>query len=330
MNPKTVSICIVSHDSAADLPGCFEAITGLVSPPDKVIVVDCASSDESLRVAREWQQSLPSLSVVALSDNVGFAGGMNAAIEEAGTDLVLSLNPDARPDPDFLSSLLAAFDQPAPSRIAAVTGRLRRSGEDATTLDACGMYLTLTWRHLDRGSGEADRGQHSKAARVFGATGAATLFSAEALRDAAVDGEIFLGEFHSYREDAELAFRLRERGWEIVYEPRATAQHARTNLPERRRTVSSAINYHSLKNRYLLRAYHQTWSNFLLTLIPTLARDLAAFVYVLAVERTSLRSYGWLWSRRRQIRQRRKAIQARVKIPSGELNRWFFTRQIIL
>ena len=46
--------------------------------------------------------------------------------------------------------------------------------------------------------------------------------------------------------------------------------------------MPAAVNLHSLKNRYLLRIYHQTAGNLLRTFFPTLARDLAALGWVAA------------------------------------------------
>ncbi|MFL6289479.1 MAG: glycosyltransferase, partial [Thermoanaerobaculia bacterium] len=199
----------------------------------------------------------------------------------------------------------------------AVTGRLVRPDG---RLDACGMRLTSNWRHLDRGSGEPDRGQFSRPERVFGATGAASLFRREALDDVAVEGEVFDPRFHSFREDAELCFRLRERGWEVLYEPAAHCEHRRFNLPERRSGMPASVNCHSLKNRYLLRLYHQTAGNLVRTLVPTLARDLGALAYVLLRERSSLAAYSWLWRNRADLLRRRRIIQGRKTV---DVDRWF-------
>jgi GT2 family glycosyltransferase len=158
---------------------------------------------------------------------------------------------------------------------------------------------------------------------VFGATGAAALFNREALLDVAVDGEIFDSRFHTYREDAELCFRLRERGWEILYEPAAVAEHRRFNLPERRSAMPEAANYNSLKNRYLLRLYHQTGENFLRTFFPALGRDLVALAYVLLREHSSLPAYAWLWRHRREILRWRRIIQGRRTVPPAAVDRWF-------
>lgn len=322
-----VAVCIVTHNSAADLPGCLEAVVALEHRPLEIVVVDCASADGSAEVARRHAPPGLPFQAIALGENRGFTGGMNAALAASGSPWVLTLNADARPAPDYVSRLLARVAAHPEWRVGGVTGRLVRParGDSPPLLDACGMRLTRTWRHLDRGSGEEDRGQLARAERVFGATGAASLFRREALDDTAVDGEVFDTRFHSFREDAELCFRLRERGWEILYEPSAVAEHRRFNLPERRSGMPAVVNYHSLKNRYLLRLYHQTGGNFLRTLPPTLVRDLMALAWVLLRERTSLPAYTWLWAHRGEILRRRRLLQARRTTPSAALDRWFFS-----
>lgn len=321
-----VAICVVSHDSAADLSGCLSAIIKLTHRPLEVTVVDCASTDESPRIARQAAVGTIPMRVINLQENLGFAGGMNRAIRATNSPFVLLLNPDSRPEPEYLSQLLRRLHRHPDLRVGAVTGRLERlSGADhgSRLLDACGVRLTFTWRHLDRGSGQREVGQWMQAERVFGATGAATLYARAALDDVAFGDAIFAPEFHLYREDAELCFRLRERGWEVLYEPTARCEHRRRNLPSRRSTMPPEINYHSLKNRYLLRAYHQDGLNFLLTLLPTAWRDLLALVYVLIREPSSLPAYGWLWKNRRQIMERRRWLMHRRTCSSWEINRWF-------
>ncbi|HSS51083.1 MAG TPA: glycosyltransferase [Thermoanaerobaculia bacterium] len=319
-----VAVCIVTHNSAADLPGCLESLAALEHRPLEIVIVDCASQDASAEVARAHALRALPCQVVELGENLGFTGGMNTALARTRAPFVLTLNADARPTPDFITRLLERAAQPG-LRVGAVTGRLVRppcKGEPRR-LDACGMRLTKAWRHFDRGSGETDHGQFGQPERVFGATGAASLFLRRALDDVALDGEIFDSRFHSFREDAELCFRLRERGWEVLYEPAAVAEHRRFNLPERRSAMPALVNYHSLKNRYLLRIYHQTPGNFFSTFVPTLARDLAALGWVLLRERSSLPVYGWLWRHRRELRAHRRTIQERRTVAARDVDRWF-------
>lgn len=331
------AIAVVTHDDGADLDRCLASVAALETRPLALALVDCGSADDSVERARAFAAAAPEgvdVQVLPLGENRGFAGGMNAAFAALGAaPWILTLNPDARPAPDFVERLIAAAgraEEETGLRVGAVTGRLVRPTEEGSgeprRLDACGMYLTTAWRHFDRASGEVDRGQLGRPELVFGGTGAATLFRREALRDVALDPdgrEVFDEWFHTFREDAELAFRLRERGWEVLYEPSALCEHRRFNLPERRSAMPAMVNYHSLKNRYLLRAYHQTWGNALRTAPRTLGRDLAALVYVLLRERTSLPAYGWLWKHRREILKRRREIQGRRTVPSREIDRWF-------
>ena len=331
MPEPTVAILIVTYDSAGDLPGCLEAVAAQEHRPLELVIVDCNSQDESVEVARSEaarlasEQSRVAVTVEPLGKNLGFSGGMNAALRLCEAPYVLALNADARPEPSFIGCLLERLE--ADERAAAATGRLVRmpDAEGHRRLDACGMYLSRAWRHFDRGSGEVDHGQLMTSELVFGATGAATLYRRRALEDVAFDGaEVFDECFHSYREDAELCFRFQERGWRVVYEPAARADHRRRVVPQNRRSLPAAINYHSLKNRYLLRAYHQTADNLLRTLVPTLVRDLAALAYVLLFERSSFSAYAWLWRHRRAIALRRRFIQARRTEPTTTVDQWFW------
>jgi len=325
-----LAICTVTWNDAVDLPHFFDALATLQGPAFRLIVVDNASSDgtvESLR-GHAGTAGFP-VEVIALDGNTGFAGGLNRAIESVfATDpqpeWVLSLNADAWPAPDYAERLIESARRftIAERPVGAVAGRLLRADAEGT-IDACGMALTRSWRHVDRGSDQADHGQYAVTERVFGGTGAATLFLSAALQDAAVDGRVLDDDFHSYREDAELCFRLQERGWQVLYEPRARAVHRRVNLARRRREMSPEVNFHSLKNRYLLQYYHRTLADLPRTFLATAIRELGIVAYVLLRERSSLAAFGWLWRHRRRLRERRRLIRSRRLVSARATARWF-------
>jgi GT2 family glycosyltransferase len=321
---QRVAVCIVTYNSATDLETCLTALAATSYQPLELVVVDCGSADDSLRQAEALCAGMPFPSqILPLGENRGFAGGMNAAFAATDAPLLLCLNADACVEPDFVRRLVAGLEQQP--RAGAVTGRLvRPPTAEGRFLDACGMVLTRSWRHLDRGSGERDSGQYSEPQWVFGGTGAALLLRRAALDDVRLEnGDVLDTLFHSYREDAELAFRLQARGWGCLYQPDAVAEHRRHVVPGNRRQVAAEINYHSLKNRYLLRLYHQSAANALRTLLPTLWRDLQAFGYVLLRERSSLPAYAWLWRHHRQLLARRAYLAARRTAPAEATERFF-------
>src|SRR5207253_10520458 len=95
--------------------------------------------------------------------------------------------------------------------------------------------------------------EFERAGEIFGPSGAAAMYRRKALEDAAIAGQYFDEDFFAYREDADLAWRCRLLGWTSIYVPGALAQHRRRVTPERRAELPKDINYHSVKNRFLLR-----------------------------------------------------------------------------
>ncbi|MDX1997705.1 MAG: glycosyltransferase family 2 protein [Thermoanaerobaculia bacterium] len=325
MTPRA-AILIATYNAERDVADCLAAVAALSTRPLEVVWIDGGSTDRTAERVRAEAHRLAAAGIpfelVAEPENIGYAAAMNVGIRRTTAPWVLALNADARLAPDYVDRLLGRVEAHG-DRAGAATGRLLRfaTAGERDRLDACGMYLVRAWRHFDRGSDEPDHGQFQTPARVFGATGAASLFGRRALEDVAVGpGHYFDELFHSYREDAELAFRLQERGWDVLYEPAAQARHRRFNLPQRRSAMSDLVNFHTLKNRYLLRAYHQTAGNFWRTLPWTLPRDVLAFGYVLLRERSSLPAYAWLLRNRRDILLRRKKIQS---ARTHSLEPWF-------
>jgi len=332
-----VSVLVVTHNEADDLLACLTAVRAQDHRPLSLVVVDCASHDASVAIARAAELGDVPKMVIEAGANLGFAGGMNLGLRHTDAPYVLTLNADVRLERHYIARLLEHLRDPA-RRIAAATGRLLRFAEPGAgdRIDACGMRLTRSWRHLDRGADDQDHGQYARSERVFGATGAAALFARAALDDVRFppqlapgypEGAVFDPDFFAFREDAELCFRLQSRGWHVIYEPSAHARHRRLNLPKRRRAMPARINLHGVKNRFLLRAYHQTLANALRHALPTLTRDLLVLGYVLIRERSSLDAFAWLWCHRRTILARRRHIRRR-RTTGVEV--WFRTQALPL
>lgn len=87
----SLSIIIVSWNVADLLAACLRSIAATCSPEAEVIVVDSASSDDTLaRVRAEF----PSVRLLAQPANVGFTRGTNIGLAAAQGEYLLLLNPD--------------------------------------------------------------------------------------------------------------------------------------------------------------------------------------------------------------------------------------------
>lgn len=311
MATLSVSIIVVSRDSAADLPLSLASSAAQRGVAVEIVVVDNASSDASREVARGFA---PAARLISLPDNAGFAAAMNAGIAQTSGRYVLALNPDCRLAPDFAATLARRLN--ARPDVGSASGRIYRAeGPDLAPtprLDSTGIVFTASGRHFDRGSEEAAEGRYLVEEEIAGVTAAAGFYRREALESAKISTGYFDSDFFLYREDADLAWRLSRLGWKCLYVPNAVAWHRRRNLPERRRGMPAAANLHSVKNRFLLRINNQSRGEFFRTLVPTLARDLVVLGVCLTVERSSLPAFSWLWKNRRRLWAKRREIQKKV------------------
>ncbi len=260
----------MSKDDAADLPLSLGSAVSQRGVAVETWLIDNASTDGSQDVPERFGGAVR---LLALPENVGFAGAMNAGIEASGGRYVLALNPDCRLAPDFAATLAQRLDAPDAARVGSASGRILRAhgpelGE-TDRLDSSGIVFTASGRHFDRGAGEPAEGRYLVEEDVAGTSGAAGFYRRAALADARISTGYFDSDFFLYREDADLALRLSALGWRCLYVPSAVAWHRRRSLPERRRSMSALANMHSVKNRFLLRINNQTPGQFVRTLVPT-------------------------------------------------------------
>src|SRR5271157_5217180 len=297
-----VSVAIVTWNSARYLEECFASLERQDYRELEVIIVDNASN------------------------NVGVAAGQNQAIRASAGEWVLCLNPDVVLSPDFVSQVVAA-GQTHPDA-GAICGKLLRWNPAAeqhktNVIDSTGIYFTRNMRHLDRGAEERDTGQYDRAQYVFGASGAAAMFRRGFIETVLVEGEFFDEEFFAFREDADLAWRAQVMGWKCLYTPAAVAWHVRRVTPERRQDLPLVINWHSLKNRFLMRGKNASgwlcWRLF----FPVAWRDLVTFGYALVRDWRLLSALVYPLRAAGSSRRKRAIIQARRRVSDRDLLWWF-------
>lgn len=241
--PDTVAV-IVSYNVAPLLHECLASIAEAAEAGGitvHVVVIDNASSDHSVEVARTNRNT----TVVANTRNVGFGLACNQGIAIAraiGSEHILFLNPDARLAPDALAALRNALETSPRHAIAGPDlrfpdGRPQPSRRRFPNLATLLVESTpLQWRGggIDGSPGwpliepVIRRYQCADLADVPGTvdwiSGACLLIRVTAL--AAVGG--FDPAFFLYFEETDLAHRLRKSGWTCTYTPEARVFHHRS------------------------------------------------------------------------------------------------------
>ena len=307
-----VAVNIVTFNSDQDIAACLKSVRLQTFRDFQTHILDNASSDDTLKVIEPFEIDYLTRSPV----NIGFCKAHNQLARRFPSDYVLFLNPDSALRPRFIGELVQALDDRPDA--ASASGKLIRM--DGKTIDSTGIIMLREQRHLDRGSGQPDTGQFEKAEEIFGPSGAAAMYRRKALDDAAIQGQYFDEDFFAYREDADLAWRCRLLGWTSIYVPAAVAEHRRRVTPERRGQLPPAINYHSVKNRFLLRINNLTGNLYRRDFWPITKRDAAVIGYVLLREWSSIPAFFYVTRNLPRLLRKRRVIQSRRRADPAE---WF-------
>ena len=194
----SLSVVIVAWNSAADLSRTLPALASELGPDDEVIVVDNDSADDPGGVAARW---LPRLRVVSMNRNAGYAEAANRGAAEAQGELLVLLNPDARPEPGFREGICRPLSDG--SRWAAWMALVVCDLDGRRSVNSAGNPLHFTgfsWA----GDHGADPGDVGGARTVATLSGACLAIPLETWKR--VGG--FAGRFFLYHEDTDLSVRL--------------------------------------------------------------------------------------------------------------------------
>ncbi|MBF4578839.1 glycosyltransferase family 2 protein [Frigoribacterium sp. VKM Ac-2530] len=256
----------------------------------RVTVVDNGSGDDSVDLIA---RGAPWARLVPLDTNRGFAAGVGAALRDTVADVVVLLNNDAVAAPGFIAELLRPLERDGLA--GASTARLLLAEPQE------GRRLTnSTGNVVDRAGNGADRDwlrPHpvSSPPEVFGFCGGACALRVDAVRDSGgLDESLFM-----YYEDTDLSWKLRRRGWTVVYAEDAVALH--------RHASSSGVDTElfvvaNARNRMIVALRHGPWPMAARAVVRTLLR-------LLADAPASLRSPA----RRREVLWRAKAVRQFVR-----------------
>jgi GT2 family glycosyltransferase len=307
VTPK-VSVNIVTFNSARDIAACLASLRRQTFQDFHIHILDNASTDDTLKIVEPFDVDYLMRSPV----NTGFCKAHNELAVRFPSEYVLFLNPDTILAPTFIEELVRALD--ARPDAASAGGKLTRM--DGKTIDSTGIIMLREQRHLDRG-------ECNEPGEIFGPSGAASMYRRKALDDAVIDGQYMDEDFFAYREDADLSWRCRLLGWTSIYVPAAQAQHRRRVTPERRAELPKEINYHGVKNRFLLRINNMTSNLYRRDFWPIAKRDAAVIGYVFLREWSSIPALFYIARQLPRLLRKRRKIQRRIRINPAELEKWF-------
>ena len=220
---KRVSVVILNWNGAEMLRKFLpSAVKFSAGEGVEVCVADNASTDNSREVVRK---EFPSVRLICLDRNYGFADGYNKALEKVEARYAVLLNSDVEVTEGWLDALTGYMD--AHPEAAACQPKLLsyRHKDRFEYAGASGGFIDRYGYPFCRGRifemVEADRGQYDTVVPVLWATGAALAIRAEVYRaSGGLDGRFF-----AHMEEIDLCWRLRSRGYGVVCVPSSKVYH---------------------------------------------------------------------------------------------------------
>ena len=297
MRARSCRVILVNWKNAPLTLRAAHSIAPQMGEGDHLVIVDNGSDDDSLTVLREGLGELRGaadparVSLVNAGTNDGFGAGVMAGAAGLSEEAIVLLNNDATVRDGFLDALVEPLGGGvgATTALILLTGTWRPSTPADTeflvardgsrwTRVADGerggqVLINSTGNEVDNAGNGYDRSwlepadSPLPAPEVFGLCGGACAIDADAWR--AVGGvrtDLFM-----YYEDTDLSWRLRERGWRVVYVREAVAHHEHASSSGTDSPMFIRVN---VRNRILTAAAHSPAPVVMQALARTLVRTL--------------------------------------------------------
>ncbi|MGE5138454.1 MAG: glycosyltransferase family 2 protein, partial [Rudaea sp.] len=277
-NAPLISVLVVNYNGRAQLERCLPALAAQTHPSYEVILVDNASTDDSVA----WLAAhYPSVRVIKSPENLGFAAGNNLGIRAARGRYIATLNNDTVPEREYLVRLVEPMRDPLVGSVAALMLRF----DSPSRIDSAGIRVDALGFAWNRRAGEPELAVTGES-EVWGACAGAALYRRAMLDEIGLFDE----GFFAFYEDVDLAWRARRAGWECVLAPEARVLH-----------VHGASFHHGSPRKLYLLARNRWWTLFKntprRTLAPALPFILLADVAALAFSLARYRSLAPLKGR---------------------------------
>ena len=199
-----VSVVVCSYNGARTIRDCCEGLLQVRYPDFEVIVVDDGSTDETATIAKRYGFRVIS------TDNRGLSSARNTGLAAATGEIVAYTDDDARPDPHWLTYLVATFF--ATAHVGVGGPNIAPPGDGA--IAECVANAPGGPVHVLLSDREAEH-----------IPGCNMAFRKEALQ--AIGG--FDPRFRAAGDDVDVCWRLQERGWTLGFSPGAVVWHHRRN-----------------------------------------------------------------------------------------------------
>jgi GT2 family glycosyltransferase len=227
-----VSIIIVHFNGVEVLSRCLKFLSKIDYNNFEVILVDNASTDNSVKFVRE---NYPWIKIVENERNLGFAEGNNRGLKYATGEYIVLLNSDTEVTPNWLRELVRLAESD-PS--IGICGSKILDMENRNIIQVVGALCDIYGATVNQGIGEKDNNQYDRVSDTFFICGASLLIKREVVEKIG----LFDPKFFFLAEDMDLCWRAHLAGYRVVVNPFSVLYHkGGYSLPSAKATEIATI-----------------------------------------------------------------------------------------
>jgi len=192
------------------------------SPEADIYVIDNASTDDSILYL---QQAFPSVKIVKLDQNYGYAGGYNRGLKQIDADIYALVNSDLEVTENWLQPLIKEFTENKETAVIQPKIKDYKNKKMFEYAGAAGGFIDMFGYPYCDGrimfKIEEDKGQYNRRKEIFWASGACMLIRRETFEQ--LQG--FDESFFAHQEEIDLCWRAHHQNLKAVYIPDSTVYH---------------------------------------------------------------------------------------------------------
>jgi GT2 family glycosyltransferase len=334
-----VTIILVTYNYISYIEQCLHSIFLSSFKNFKLIIIDNNSTDGTYEYIKK---NYPKLYCIRSNINIGYGCANNRGIFMATTEYILITNGDIIIESTCIENLLKIIKKDA--NIATVGSKLLKIRLDknkkpikTNIIDSLGINFNKNHSFTEIGANEEDLGQYDQINEIFGVTGAFFLARKSAFENIKLNVDnnkdsYFDKDYFMYKEDVDLAWRLRLKGYKSVFVSNAIAYHFRAikfenkkisdfNIIKNRRKKNAFLNYLSYRNHLFTIIKNIHIKNLICYFHYIFLYEFKKIVYIFLFEPKTLKAIYDIITNYKILKKKRKLIFIK-NVPSVNIKRW--------
>ena len=218
----TTAVVILNWNGKHMLERFLPSVTAYTTGDAEVVIADNGSTDDSIAFLHDHY---PTLRIIQLDKNYGFADGYNRALAQIDADYYVLLNDDVEVTPNWIEPVIAQMQQHPDTAICQPKLLMYDQRDTFEYAGGAGGFIDRNGYPFCRGrmfnTLEQDHGQYDDACDLFWASGAAMFVKASVWKElGGLDGDFF-----AHMEEIDFCWRSKNQGHRVVFCPQSTVYH---------------------------------------------------------------------------------------------------------